>query len=451
MSALRFTPLHARRVVAGLTSLAVLLATGLPPTATVAEAEERQQPTLRFFHTDHLGSTTLVTDEEGRVVERIEYKPFGEVYRREVRDPATGQLIVGSAAPSGSPHGFTGQRHDTSTGLYYYKARYYDPSLGRFSQPDPFVQGPADPQTLNRYAYVGNNPTNFTDPSGHKKWYQSLGFDENPITHPDQWWDSQKEQWTNPWWWLTRTVPDADQARQNYETYQYAMSKVNYFLVETLGVHQSTASAITGGLMGFAVGGPAGAIGGAVGGYVTAEALRTRTGQRVVRNMAEFLIDTTGMDAQTAYSTAYTIATTAVSAAVALATYSANQLYAKAVGYAPTWAKGGAAVGKGRYALPVEGANNVGTQHLRVDPNGLVNEGGYISKGATQAPGINATAGLHDVFQVRLDLWGGQLARTALNFPGMPLAAAITYASLLYGEGTFVGIHAAASRSPQDN
>jgi RHS repeat-associated protein len=67
-------------------------------------------------------------------------------------------------------HKFTGQRLDSSTGLYYYHARYYDPQLGRFTQPDTIVQAPADPQTLNRYSYTRNNPVKFVDPSGHSFW-----------------------------------------------------------------------------------------------------------------------------------------------------------------------------------------------------------------------------------------------------------------------------------------
>jgi len=63
--------------------------------------------------------------------------------------------------------GFTGQRLDAGVGLLYYRARYYDPGLGRFTQPDTLVPSPADPQSLNRYAYVHNNPLRFTDPTGH--------------------------------------------------------------------------------------------------------------------------------------------------------------------------------------------------------------------------------------------------------------------------------------------
>jgi RHS repeat-associated protein len=56
---------------------------------------------------------------------------------------------------------------DEESGLYYYNARYYDPELGRFIQPDTMVPDAGDPQTLNRYSYVNNNPLKYADPSGH--------------------------------------------------------------------------------------------------------------------------------------------------------------------------------------------------------------------------------------------------------------------------------------------
>lgn len=160
------------RFLAAATSIAVLWFIYLPATSSLAEAAEQR---IRYFHSDHLGSTNLVTDENGNVIERTEYKPFGEIYRREVRNPNTGQLIVGSAAPSVSPYGFTGQRHDSDTGLYFYNARYYDPQLGRFTQPDPIVQAFDDPQFLNRYTYVRNNPINLVDPSGNFAFLPFLG------------------------------------------------------------------------------------------------------------------------------------------------------------------------------------------------------------------------------------------------------------------------------------
>ena len=64
---------------------------------------------------------------------------------------------------------------DPESGLYYYGGRYYDPDLGRFISPDPFVGQPGDPQNLNRYSYVENNPVNKIDPSGYKSFWKKVG------------------------------------------------------------------------------------------------------------------------------------------------------------------------------------------------------------------------------------------------------------------------------------
>jgi len=67
-------------------------------------------------------------------------------------------------------YNFTGQRLDGDTGLLYYGARYYDPALGMFLSPDTLVPEPGNPQALNRYSYVYNNPLRYTDPNGHCPW-----------------------------------------------------------------------------------------------------------------------------------------------------------------------------------------------------------------------------------------------------------------------------------------
>ncbi len=64
------------------------------------------------------------------------------------------------------PYAFTGREYDKETGLYYYRARYYDPEIGRFISKDPFPGFLSYPQTLNLYPYVGNNPVNRVDPWG---------------------------------------------------------------------------------------------------------------------------------------------------------------------------------------------------------------------------------------------------------------------------------------------
>jgi len=63
---------------------------------------------------------------------------------------------------------YTGQTSDhAETGFYHYNARYYDPEIHRFISADTIIPNPANPQTLNRYSYVGNNPATYTDPTGH--------------------------------------------------------------------------------------------------------------------------------------------------------------------------------------------------------------------------------------------------------------------------------------------
>jgi RHS repeat-associated protein len=79
------------------------------------------------------------------------YLRFGEC-RNSQGNPGTDKL-------------FTGQRLD-GTGLYYYGARYYDASMGRFISADTIVQSPGNPQTLNRYSYCLNNPLAYIDPTG---------------------------------------------------------------------------------------------------------------------------------------------------------------------------------------------------------------------------------------------------------------------------------------------
>ena len=64
-------------------------------------------------------------------------------------------------------YGFSNREHDSETGMMYYRARYYEPTLGRFIQEDPEPRFTSHPYTIvNRYSYVGNTPTGFVDPSG---------------------------------------------------------------------------------------------------------------------------------------------------------------------------------------------------------------------------------------------------------------------------------------------
>ncbi|MGH9549902.1 MAG: RHS repeat-associated core domain-containing protein, partial [Terriglobales bacterium] len=102
--------------------------------------------TITYQHTDREGSIIAQTDASGNVTGKFKYSPFGE-----------------SAAVPGSSFGYTGQRFDAETGLYYWKARYLSPALGRFLQPDPI-------RSSNAYPYVSNDPLNALDSMGMASW-----------------------------------------------------------------------------------------------------------------------------------------------------------------------------------------------------------------------------------------------------------------------------------------
>ncbi|MCP4525479.1 MAG: RHS repeat-associated core domain-containing protein [Aestuariibacter sp.] len=87
--------------------------------------------------------------------------------------------------------GFTGQRKDSSTGLVFMHARYYHPALGRFVSADTIVPNLGNPQDLNRYAYVNNNPLRYTDPSGHqgKSWEEEFEAEHGRAPNEQDRWD----------------------------------------------------------------------------------------------------------------------------------------------------------------------------------------------------------------------------------------------------------------------
>jgi RHS repeat-associated protein len=118
---------------------------------------------MQFYHPNHLGSASVVTDQYGERKEQIEYYPFGTY--RAVGDP-NGTYDYDPNFPD-VYYTFTDQEDDDDLGLYNYGARLYDPVLGKFISPDSIVQAPDDPQTLNRYSYARNNPIIYTDPSGN--------------------------------------------------------------------------------------------------------------------------------------------------------------------------------------------------------------------------------------------------------------------------------------------
>jgi RHS repeat-associated protein len=111
--------------------------------------------TYYYYHPDGLGSVADVTGSTGTALSWAEYYPYG-VLRQAGAD---------HSAPAVDPFRFTGKQLDATTGLYYLRARQYDPATGRFLGKDPVSPPITDPY-VSTYAYARNNPARVTDPSG---------------------------------------------------------------------------------------------------------------------------------------------------------------------------------------------------------------------------------------------------------------------------------------------
>ncbi len=131
----------------------------------------------------------LTVNSSGTKTGELRYKAYGETRYTWGATPTT--------------FNFTGQRLDSSTQLLYYGARYYDPLLGRFLSADTIVPSMGNPQALNRYAYMLNNPLKYTDPDGYRvnqDWQKpdpdvevrkgnwvGISSEGDPTTYPAEW------------------------------------------------------------------------------------------------------------------------------------------------------------------------------------------------------------------------------------------------------------------------
>jgi RHS repeat-associated protein len=121
---------------------------------------------IHYICRDYLGSITHVTNSSGSYVQEMDYDAWGRM-----RVPYSQSLY----APGSEPalflgRGYGGHEHLTKFGLINMNARLYDPAVGRFLAPDPYVQAPAFSQSFNRYSYCLNNPLKYTDPDGEWVW-----------------------------------------------------------------------------------------------------------------------------------------------------------------------------------------------------------------------------------------------------------------------------------------
>jgi len=115
--------------------------------SSVLNAEE-----ITYYHLDALGSTVAATDENGALLWKEAYRPYGERIRKE--DGNTNDIW------------YTGKPHEEEMGLSYFGARWYDPNIGRFMAIDPVGVDEGNIHSFNRYAYANNNPYKYVDPDG---------------------------------------------------------------------------------------------------------------------------------------------------------------------------------------------------------------------------------------------------------------------------------------------
>ena len=144
-------------------------------TGTSGTTEEiPYEHSIYYYHGDHLGSSSIISDRKGRAYEHVEYFPYGETWANEHRNQTN------------IPYKFTGKELDPETGLYYFGARYYEPRVSVWISTDPALAtylpslnkeenrnlpglgGIFNTSNLNLFSYAVNNPVKYIDPDGNK-------------------------------------------------------------------------------------------------------------------------------------------------------------------------------------------------------------------------------------------------------------------------------------------
>jgi len=124
-----------------------------------------QNPQVTYLLGDHLGSTSLAVNASTGAAVETRYKPWGEV-----RYTTPNQTLPTRYTYTGQYSHMPDEATDLGNagfGLMFYNARWYDPYLNHFTQPDTIVPDPYNSQDWDRYAYARNNPIRYNDPSGH--------------------------------------------------------------------------------------------------------------------------------------------------------------------------------------------------------------------------------------------------------------------------------------------
>lgn len=123
---------------------------------------QRRSGVDSFYISDALGSTRALTNSQGAVTDRYSYDAFGQ--------------LLSSTGTTVNSFLYTGEQKDDAAGLYYLRARNYDPAIGRFMTQDLHEGSLQEPASLNKYVYVQNNPVNMTDPTGLYGWEEGTAI-----------------------------------------------------------------------------------------------------------------------------------------------------------------------------------------------------------------------------------------------------------------------------------
>ena len=145
---------------------------GTPQTGGLVSVNPASTASEYFYHSDHLGSSSLITDGTGALTQHIQYVPFGEVFVEERTNSWS------------TPYKFNGKELDEETGLYYYHARYYDPRLSVWMSVDPLAEKYPN---VGSYVYCKNSPVMRIDPDGRDDFeINSTGKIINRIENKDR-------------------------------------------------------------------------------------------------------------------------------------------------------------------------------------------------------------------------------------------------------------------------
>lgn len=347
----------------------------------------------------------VTTGSPGHSIEAVQYLPFGATAS------AAGDLLSVT-------HRYTSQEFDGETGLYNYHARFYNPALGKFISPDTIVPSPSNPQSLNRYSYVRNNPLSYVDPSGHSlsSWVRRLRDQENRrnlfigVFNPGT--------FSEPYW----------RRALSHNAVNIGMHVVTKYLDEYSGTNLATP--ILDGYEVYLNGGSKGQIlKAAVVSYGAAWAFSEidasdywvsakATAYGVVGGTSSYL---QGGDFTKGYY---------MSAAGEMF----NEIYKATVtdvpgcqdcnGQGPNPLPGGDAAAKlNGEAVTLTTNNNFGL----ANNSGFLGEGSAFSQVANMIPGMNATAVMHDIWTT------GISASNPLFYISMPITAVYTYSAILSG------------------